>query len=253
MRTALVTSVAALALTTGCATRTIGQDTYQVSGSSGATLGSYGIKDRSGAHSFEHFGTPKAIEDLRTEGGVEVLVEFDQVTTRTVSVSPASDVASGSAAGSVAFITLAKPHTVVERIPKTTLIEIYRTLDPAILAQLRSDPQSRIVTSVVREVDSIVLTGLSEELKAGISPQVASALVAQWLASAPVVEGPIRSDSKEHRVYLGGRVTAYQMSHLCWEDGKLVGLKTDRPRVDDELPPGWQHAEPVAQPVVAKD
>ncbi len=243
----------ALVFTTGCGYKSIGQESYPVRGSSGATLGSYGIKDRTGNHSFEHFGTPKAVETLRAEGGVEVLVEFDQVAAREVTVSTAGKVATGSASGSVAFVTLARAHTVVERIPKAKLIEIYSKEDAALLNQLRSDPSSRIVTAVVREVDTVVLSGLSDELQGDLSQQVAEALVSSWLTSAPVVEGQIKSDSGKPRVYLGGRVIAYQMSHLCWENGKLVGLKTDRPKVDDELPPGWQDAEPIAQPVVAKD
>jgi hypothetical protein len=243
----------ALVFTTGCGYKSIGQESYPVRGSSGATLGSYGIKDRAGDHSFEHFGTPKAIETLRAEGGVDVLVEFDTVATREVSVSSAEKVSAGSASGSVAFVTLARAHTVVERIPKAKLVEIYGKEDAALLTQLRSDPSSRIVTAVVREVDTVVLSGLSDELQADLTPQVAAALVSSWLASAPVVEGQIKSDTGKPRVYLGGRVIAYQMSHLCWENGKLVGLKTDRPKVDDELPPGWQDAEPIAQPVVAKD
>lgn len=100
----------------------VGGESYRIRGHTAATLGSWGLKDKAGLHSFECLGTPPGIEDLE----VEVLCEFaavdvvDVTGKLTVPIASLTDVRAAPH-----YQKAERNHLVVRRIDKQTLVKFY--------------------------------------------------------------------------------------------------------------------------------
>jgi hypothetical protein len=250
MRLLCVVALAMLACAAGCGYQTIGGENYRFAGASAATLGSYGIEDRSGAPLFEHFGTPPLVRKILEENElgaftlgsaatpvsndrVEVLAEFDEIDARQIRVDTNAGTWGSGANATLRIAHLTSPRRVVERIEKSRLVQIYNQ-DKDLRDRLRGDSDYRIVTAIVREIDTIMFETSSAQAAANLDEISLAALCSAALKSAGA-SGVFAN--LNFKVHYGGRVTGYQISHLCWgSDGTLLDLKTDRPLSADKFP-----------------
>jgi hypothetical protein len=149
---------------------TVGGESYRIRGHTAATLGSWGMKDKQGLHSFECMGTPDGVKDLETE----VLSEFagvEVVDAKGKARAPIAQVASGKIAAH--YSKANAHHRVVRRIDKERLLNFYRS-DTDLLNRFRkADVAKRpfcVVTAIVYEIEGATYTNSGIQISGGVNP-----------------------------------------------------------------------------------